>query len=117
MIGNIGVIGTSQISEIGPPGCPSGADSSNVTAAINDNVGVTSVTISWSVGTQSGSATQSHGSGTYTQTIGSFPSTTLPVNTQSGITVTFTATDAAGNTASQTLNNASVLKLISCGVS
>ena len=110
----IGSIGASPgtIQEVGEPGCPTTAGTSSVSAAVNDDVAIASVTISWNANGKTGSVTQSHGSGTYAATIGNFPADTIPLNTTYLIGVTFTATDTAGNAHTQ---SSSGPLLQSCG--
>ena len=79
---------------------------------MSDPGGVAQVSVSWGVGSQSGSTSMSSSGEAYTATIGNFPNTTIPVGTSSLVNLTVTATDQAGNTSTR---GGSPVTLNSCG--
>ena len=77
------------------------ATTANVTAFVTDNVGVTSVTATWSGLPGSGVQLTRAAGSTWTGTVGPF-SGAVPPNQSVNLTITLTARDAAGNTATTT---------------
>ena len=69
-----------------------------VSAQVSDASGLSTVTMSWSIGKVNGSSAMSPSGGSYRATLGSFPYLTVPDGTVGQIAVTVTATDTRGNT-------------------
>jgi len=80
--------------------CDDEPRASTVVVQAGDDRGVASVTMSWQFqGGSSGSSSMS-GDGTYMGTLGPFPYLTVADGQSEQVTITITATDGAGNTAS-----------------
>lgn len=72
-----------------------------VTGVVTDAVGVASVSVSWAVGTKSGTTTVTQSGTSYSATIGPFATDTVAYPTDElPLTITMAAADAAGNQAS-----------------
>lgn len=86
---------------------------STVSVSVSDPSGVTSVTLSWSVGASSGSKAMS-GTGTYSASVGPFTGSTIgPSPGTAAVALTVTAKDGAGNT-SPPKSSSGVLTLENC---
>ena len=99
-----------SIHEDGSAGCSD--TTTTVTVSAEDPSGVSSVTLQWQVGSESGSAGMSPSGQTWAVTIGPFPDNTLPFGTSSAIDLTVTAVDGLGNSSSTASGNS--LQLIDC---
>lgn len=77
------------------------ATTANLTAFVTDNVGVTSVTATWSGLPGSGVQLARTAGSNWTGTVGPFNGA-VPANQSVNLTITLTARDAAGNTATTT---------------
>lgn len=100
----------SEVRENGGEFCPDN-HTSTVSVSVDDPSGVSSVTLSWSVGNDSGSKPMSHASGsTYQASVGDWPPETVDGDTPVSLTVA--ATDGDGNTSST--SSSSALTLIDC---
>jgi hypothetical protein len=74
-----------------------------VSAGVSDPSGVSTVSMSWSVGKSSGSSPMTLSSGSYRATLGSFAYLTVPDGTVGQIGVTVIATDTRGNTSTASI--------------
>lgn len=100
----------SQVIENDPEFCP-GDHTSTVSVTVEDPSGVSSVTLSWAVGNDSGSTAMSAAGGsTYEATIGDWRYDTVDEDTPVSLTVE--ASDGEGNTSSRSSSNA--LTLVDC---
>ncbi len=83
---------------------PANPRESTVSAIVTDDVGVTSVTASWTISGTPMTATMSLSGSTYSTTFGPFDSPTVTAEDPflEVVTITITARDAAGNTSSVT---------------
>ena len=92
-------VNPASISEDDDLVCPSQPITTTISANVTDAVGVSSVTVSWSVNSDSGTATVNRSGSTYSAIVGPFDTDTVPFPTASStLTITMTARDAAGNT-------------------
>lgn len=83
---------------------PANPRESTISAIVTDDVGVTSVTASWTIGGTPMTATMGLSGGTYSTTFGPFDSPTVTDEDPflEVVTITITARDAAGNTSTVT---------------
>jgi len=83
---------------------PANPRESTISAIVTDDVGVTSVTASWTIGGTPMTAPMGLSGGTYSTTFGSFDSPTVTDEDPflEVVTITITARDAAGNTSTVT---------------
>lgn len=78
--------------------CPGGTDrNSDIRAIVTDDVGVASVTASWTIGGSPSTVTMSPSGSFYSATFGPFPYLTVPDNTAQLVAVTITARDTSNN--------------------